>query len=342
MSVALWYYCNLADDMKASDVVSFVQIRRSVVQVNANTVRPTASLALRAVVDDELAVERSTYVLTASVAAAEVERAATEPMETETVKVEAVALVVSPVEKTVAHRVTVEAEVQESLSEVDTVVEVKDVDVIVAKEEKPASLDDVAVALEEMDSERVASNVLAFASRGKVLDKTEDVMLDAIAEPEKRFTRIASIPEDKENFVGVAKESGKTAYMVDHVNAASVEKAMEVVEVVEASSTTKVIAAIIATDDESETETQSKMLETPAIEKIEAAAVAKVNEAPEFEIDETMVIDPDVAAKEAAAIEAQTSSFSFIPEHIRNNSYAVSSVALAVTTAITAALLARR
>ncbi|CAI5743659.1 unnamed protein product [Peronospora destructor] len=260
MSVALWYYCNLTDDMKASDVVPFVQIRRSVVQVNANVVRPTASLPLRAVVDDELAVERSTYVLTASVAAVE----------------------------------------------------------------------------------KWASNVLAFASRGKVLDKSEDVMLDAIAEPEKRFTRIASIPKDKENPVGVAKESGKTAYVVDYVNAASVEKAMEVVEAVEASSITKVIAAIIATDDESETETQSKMLETPAIEKIEAAAVAKVNEAPEFEIDETMVIDPDVAAKEAAAIEAQTSSCSFIPEHIRNNSYAVSSVALAVTTAITAALLARR
>ncbi|RMX69502.1 hypothetical protein KXD40_002703 [Peronospora effusa] len=326
-----------------------------VVQVDANTLRPTASLACSPAVDDELAVGRSTYVLTASVAAtsAEVERAAIEPIETETDKIEAVVHVVSPVKKTVAHPVTVEAEVQESLSEVATgsttvhdavkvvaVVEDEVVDVIAATEKKPASIDDVAhegcaVALEEMDAEAAASDVLAPALGDKVLGNNEDV----IAEPKNHFTRKAFVPEDSGNSVEAAKGNGEAAHVVEHGNAASMKKTIEVVEAAEASSTMKMIAAIPATGDKFQTETQSEISETPAIEKVNIAAATKGNEVSESEIDETMVIDPDVVAKEAVA---QTSSFCFIPEPIRNNSYAVSSVALAVATAITAALLARR
>ncbi|CEG50054.1 uncharacterized protein PHALS_07783 [Plasmopara halstedii] len=92
-------------------------------------------------------------------------------------------------------------------------------------------------------------------------------------------------------------------------------------------------------DDESETETQSEKSEMNVTEAVETDVVVRVVAEPDSEIGETMVINPVVAAKEDAA---QTSSFGFIPEQLRKNSYAVSSVAVAVTTAIVATLMARR
>ncbi|KAL3658474.1 hypothetical protein V7S43_016606 [Phytophthora oleae] len=243
--------------------------------------------------------------------------------------------------------VAVEAKVEETASDVAVVETVNDAVEIVAVVEEEI-LDSVVAqaAVEEKSVEKeaeqpvsepavleepVAKDTTKDAEGAEapaveddipIVDKAEDVILDIDPEPRKLVTRMPSIPEDTESVHGVD----------DELPASENEDVVE-----EEPAPEKLIA-----DDESETETQSEISEAPAIEAVESVPIAKVEGEPESEIEETMVIDPALAAKEAAAVRKQTSAFSFIPEQIRNNSYAVSSVAVAVTTAIVATLVARR
>lgn len=407
MSVASWYYCNVLDD-EASAVVPVVQDRQNAVQVDtkAPAVRPAVSLALGAEVDDELAVARSTYVLSAAFAATsepktvkaepgmkelKVETVAEQVAETvETVTEEVVSetaevVAAEPVsietealeepvtgEEEVVEPAKVEAAVEETVSEVATVVEtVHDAveAVAVVEEEAVESVvggeEERSVELEQVDDEPVVDDVAELSdvaaaageapastcevSEEKPLDKAEDVTLDMIAEPRKLVTRMPSIPEDEDSAAGVVEESvdvdqvAEDAATDEAVELAAVQKTETVDEAVElppaAEEEEVPAAAKPVMDDESETETQSEISEATALEAVESA---EVNEEPESEIDETMVIDPHVTAQEAAAAEAQTSSYSFIPKQIRDHSYTVSSVAVALATAIAATLVARR
>ncbi|KAG6961055.1 hypothetical protein JG688_00009292 [Phytophthora aleatoria] len=376
MSVATWYYCNLLDEVSVE--VPVVQAPQNAVDggAKAPAVRPTAEVALGAEVDDELAVGRSTYVLAAAFAATvdskavkvEAEpveqEAVTEPVVAETVEMTVEIEVAEPVavekkpevakeedaspieeeptapvavdkveeeaiddaaadvvrevieEALTAEEdsVTVEAEVEETVSEVATVVETVAVvdEVLVEPVAAQAADEQEPVEVETAKEEEVASAAAEVSS--DIPDQKIAVMtLDTIEEPK------LSIPEDEQSVHEDKVPTEADEKLVDQAATTEEEPA----------------PAKPVTEYESETETQSEISEA-------TVDVAKAVEEPESEIDETMVIDPVVAAKEAAAVEAQTSSFSFIPEQIRKNSYAVSSVAVAVTTAIVATLVARR
>ncbi|KAG4060987.1 hypothetical protein JG687_00003968 [Phytophthora cactorum] len=372
MLVATWYYCNLLDEVSVE--VPVVQAPLNAVDGGAKVpaVRPTAEVALGAEVDDELAVGRSTYVLAAAFAATvdskavkvEAEpveqEAVTEPVVAETVEIEVAEPVAvekkpevakeedaSPIEEEptapvavdkveeeaiddaaadVVHEVieealtaeensvTVEAEVEETVSDVATVVETVAVvdEVLVEPVAAQAADEQEPVEVETAKEEEVASAAAEVSS--DIPDQKIAVMtLDTIEELK------LSIPEDEQSVHEDEVPTEADEKLVDQAATTEEEPA----------------PAKPVTEYESETETQSEISEA-------TVDVAKAVEEPESEIDETMVIDPVVAAKEAAAVEAQTSSFSFIPEQIRKNSYAVSSVAVAVTTAIVATLVARR
>ncbi|CAH0522371.1 unnamed protein product [Peronospora belbahrii] len=353
MSTSLWYYCNLIDHNEALDVVPVVQSRQSAVQIDTKTLRPTVSLVLEAVVGDELAVGRSTYVLSASIAAIslEEERAGIEHVGTELGNVRAVEAVVA---KTVTHLNTVKEEIQENMNEVPAMVETAHnaigeltrVDVAATEEKKLVLRGDVAqdpVALEEVVPQAVAADIVAPTPEGTDLDKIEDMMPGVIAESKTKFSIDKDlISEGKETSARVAKQSVEADCVDERIDAASVEKTAQASETIDASPTVEVKAANTATDNELDPELQSEKAEVLAIGTVQEAPAPKMNETLDSEIEETMVIDPDVAAKEAAESESQTSSFSFIPEQIRNNSYAISSVAVALATAITATLVARR
>ncbi|KAK1929808.1 Zonadhesin [Phytophthora citrophthora] len=380
MSTALWYYCN--EQNEASRAIPVVQRLQNAVQDDLKTsvVRREPQLVVGVEENDELAVGRSTYVLAAvfnaisDMTSAVVEQeeikkdlvAATEPVKVavkpdvveEPVVVVKVEEEMTPIvskeettdavvekkidEPVVVHEESVKTEVDEPVAVVETVkdavelvavVEEDILDSVVAQasvEEESAETEaeqpvSEPVVLEEtVEKETTKDEALpeapAVQSDIPVVDKTEDVMLDVDPEPRKLVTRMPSIPEDTESVHDEIPEN---------------EDVVE--EEQEAPASEKPIA-----DYESETETQSEISEAPVIEAVEPVAIAKIEDEPESEIEETMIIDPIVAAKEAAVVEKQTSAYSFIPEQIRNNSYAVSSVAVAVTTAIVATLVARR
>ncbi|ETO85595.1 hypothetical protein F444_00746 [Phytophthora nicotianae P1976] len=409
MSVAVWFYCNVLDEVSA--VVPVVQIRQNAVDdvPKAPAVRSTSELALGAEVDDELAVGRSTYVMAAAFSAttdskvvkveAKVKKtvvehvAATEKVVAEVVEVdvaepeeevankaeEAVETVkeevakeeiknenVKPVEEELVEQVivdkveqealddaaaevvnevieesltvaedavTVEAEVEETISEVTSVVEtVRDavetvavvdeviVESVVAQTADEEEKSDEVEAAKEESASVAAELPTSLKLSSDIPDqKPVDTSEDVVEEPKPLIPDELNAHEDK-----LATEDTIVK------DTELVECAAQDVDQAEESEPAKPVA-----DYESETETQSEISEAPV-------EVAKVVEEPESEIDETMVIDPVVAAKEAAAVEAQASSFSFIPEQIRKHSYAASSVAVAVTTAIVATLVARR
>ncbi|KAG7391990.1 hypothetical protein PHYPSEUDO_002696 [Phytophthora pseudosyringae] len=362
MSVASWYYCNLLED-EVSAEVPVVQGLQSAVRgdLKVPAVRPSTALAWGAEVDDELTVGRSTYVLSAACAATPnaTEKVEAEPVAVEAVEVEssvpeqepaepvvteAVAEAVEVVERENVEPVEEEEEVekQEAATEAaaqsiaveeETIAEAKETvrEVATAHEavETPAVVEDEETPV---DVEQVAHEPVPEPDQ-KLADKAEDVTLVVDPEPRKLVTRMASIPEDDESVRGVDDDVPADENVTEDV---VVEETEELVEAVPAE---EVAATKPVSDDESETETQSEISEATATEATEAAPVAKVLDEPESEIDETMVIDPAVATKEAVA---QTSPYSFIPEPIRKNGYAVSSVAVAVATAIAAALVARR
>ncbi|KAG1700745.1 hypothetical protein DVH05_011604 [Phytophthora capsici] len=361
MSTALWYYCN--EQGEASEAIPVVQRLQNAVQddLKMSVVRPELKLVAGVEEADELAVGRTTYVLaavfnatpnTTSVVVEKVEIkkdlvAASEPVKITTkpdvaeepvvdVKVEEEVTQIpleeeatDVVEEKVKEPMVVheEAEIKETVEVVKTVKDAVEIVAVVEEDildsvvaQAATEEDTVSEPKETVTQETTKDEALLEQSDAPVVDEAEDVMIDVDPEPRKLVTRMPSIPEDT---ASVHDEIPKNEDVVE--------------EEQEAPAHVKPIA-----DYESETETQSEISEAPAIEAVEPVAIAKSEDEPESEIEETMVIDPVIAAKEAAAVEKQTSAFSFIPEQIRNNSYAVSSVAVAVTTAIVATLVARR
>ncbi|KAE8990141.1 hypothetical protein PR003_g2063 [Phytophthora rubi] len=278
---------------------------------------------------------------------------ATEPVVVEEAVKEAVNEAAAVVE-TVHDAVETVAVVEEEIVETVAVVEEEIVETVVAQaaveEEKPAEVEPVVdepvaepVAADEATKDEVPEAAIetpALTSEGPE-EKADDVALDAIDEPRKLVTRMSSIPEDEENVVE-AGQPAEEEVVAEPVDVPAVEKEEEVIDVAESTSAVEeaLAAAKTVTDDVSDT--QSEVSEAPATEAVDPAPVAKVDKEPESEIEETMVIDAELAAKGASAANQETSSFSFIPEQIRKNSYAVSSMAVAVTTAIVATLVARR
>ncbi|KAI9987109.1 hypothetical protein PInf_022967 [Phytophthora infestans] len=412
MSVAVWYYCNLLDEVSAD--VPVVQTQRNTgddVVAKAPVVRPATGLALGVEVDDELAVGRSTYVLAAALTTSKKEKDETE----DEVKETAAELVVAT-ETVVADTVKVEvAETKEVTEKIATEVEdeveqaAKETTEVAKDETKqqdasPVETEPVApVVVDEVEAEALddAAAEVVHEVMEEALLVTEDAVT-AAAEVEEDVSEVASevetVHDAVETVVAIKEEitepvavqaadeevkpvevelATKDAASTEWLSSPTLsseapeqklaDKAEVVIEEPEPSipedeqsvhedkePTEKIIAADdestakevaqpspaeeqlkSVTEYESETETQSEISEA-------AVEAAKVVEEPESEIDETMVIDPVVAAKEAAAVEVQTSSFNFIPEQIRKHSYAASSVAVAVTTAIVATLVARR
>uniref|UniRef100_M4BEV1 Uncharacterized protein n=1 Tax=Hyaloperonospora arabidopsidis (strain Emoy2) TaxID=559515 RepID=M4BEV1_HYAAE len=182
-----------------------------------------------------------------------------------------------------------------------------------------------------------------------LIEKETIVQLVTVEEEEEAVSQVmTSVEIEQEVVVAVKNEEGDVAV------AQTVEKEVlttsgegaetkgkmeeEVVEAVRVSVATK----LPTTDDECKTAIQLESSEVSAVEVVESTRAASVIEDPNSEIEETMVIDRELAATEAADSMARTSSLSCIPDHIRNNSYAVSSVAVAVAAAVAATLLARR
>jgi hypothetical protein len=210
----------------------------------------------------------------------------------------------------------------------------------------------------ETKSEWVATEVVAEGG-GFVLE-TEAVSLV------EKETIVEVVTVEEEEVVGQATSSVEIEQEVvevvaavknEHVDVAVVQTVeKEVLKTSEEGAVTKgkmeeevveavgvsVAAELPTADDEFKTAIQLESFEAFAVEAVEVTCAAMVNEDPNSEIEETMVIDRDVAATEAADSKARSSSLSCIPDHIRNNSYAVSSVAVAVAAAVAATLLARR
>ncbi|KAI9987140.1 hypothetical protein PInf_023015 [Phytophthora infestans] len=415
MSVAVWYYCNLLDEVSAD--VPVVQTQRNTgddVVAKAPAVRPAAGLALGVEVDDELAVGRSTYVLAAALTISKKEKDETEDefketaaelvVATETVVADTVKVEVAETKEVTEKIATeVEDEVEQAAKETTEVakdetkqqdaspVETEPVAPVVVDEVEAEALDDAAAevvhevmeeallvtedavtaaAEVEEDVSEVASEVETVHDAVETVvaikeEITEPVAVQAADEEVKPVevelatkdaastewlsspTLSSEAPEQKlADKAEVVIEEPEPSIPEDEQSVHEDKEPTEKIIAADDESTAKEVAqpspaeeqpasAKSVTEYESETETQSEISEAT----VEAA---KVVEEPESEIDETMVIDPVVAAKEAAAVEAQTSSFSFIPEQIRKHSYAASSVAVAVTTAIVATLVARR
>ncbi|KAE8989270.1 hypothetical protein PF004_g19115 [Phytophthora fragariae] len=277
------------------------------------------------VADEEVAAEDATEPVVVEEAVKEAVNEAAAVVETVHDAVETVAVVEEEIVETVVAQAAVE---EEKPAEVEPVVDEPVAEPVAADE---ATKDEVPEA---------AIETPALTSEGPE-EKADDVALDAIDEPRKLVTRMSSIPEDEENVVE-AGQPAEEEVVAEPVDVPAVEKEEEVIDVAESTSAVEeaLAAAKTVTDDVSDT--QSEVSEAPATEAVDPAPVAKVDEEPESEIEETMVIDAELAAKEASAANQETSSFSFIPEQIRKNSYAVSSMAVAVTTAIVATLVARR
>ncbi|OWY97748.1 hypothetical protein PHMEG_00031646 [Phytophthora megakarya] len=320
------------------------QIEMKPVAENRTVVRVEVEAAVRTVpmVEVEKAEEAIEVAVVQKVKKALVnEKKVVEPIVDEVVEATVVEGAVKVVKEVATVVETAVDAKEETIESVVTQAEVEEGNPIKIEEptSKPAGEsevpDQIVVEKEVDDADAPVSPILfCEVPDEKILDKAGDDTMAGLRMPK----RMVSIPEDEENVVEVEDEEDvdQVAEETELVDNSAVDRTQEVV------TPAKELTAKPATDDESETETQSVISEVTAMGAVESVAVAKTNKEPESEIDETMVFDPAIAAKEAAAIETQASSFSFIPDQLRKNSYTVSSVAVAITTAIVTTLVTRR
>uniref|UniRef100_A0AAV1VP71 Uncharacterized protein n=1 Tax=Peronospora matthiolae TaxID=2874970 RepID=A0AAV1VP71_9STRA len=210
-------------------------------------------------------------------------------------------------------------------------------------EEEETALEGVATEA----TEKGGGGVLETEAVGLIEEETIVSLVTVETEEEEVSQVIASVEIEQEVAAAVKNEEGgvAVAHAVEKevltTSGEGVETTGMMEEKVVEAEGVSVAAKLPITHDECETAIQLESFEASAVEVVESTRAASVVEDPNSEIDETMVIDRDVAATEAADSKARTSSLSCIPDHIRNNSYAVSSVAVAVAAAVAATLLAR-
>ncbi|KAG7400899.1 hypothetical protein PHYBOEH_003810 [Phytophthora boehmeriae] len=207
-----------------------------------------------------------------------------------------------------------------------------------------------------VESDAIATEVSADATvADTVEEKLGDGTTESGTEIAKRTERMPSIPEDdtlagestaavEEKAVTVIEEKNEenAARPLEENAVSDEQKKTEEVEAAEPSNAAEESVAAKVVVDESECETQSEISEAPAIDAAEPVSSTKIEDEPESEIGEYMVIDAEVAAKDAAVSKGEVGMLGFISEQLRKNSYVVSSVAVAVATIVGATLAARR
>ena len=327
MRPALWYYCNLRDTSETFCEVPMAQEHQRAARVDTTALveRPPRSVAFTGETDDELSVPRSTFKLAAEFAA------------TSDVTVVEVGRDVSREGDTASERVATEPVAPavvdgggSSALETEAVysMEKSVVEVVAVEEEEEGGGGGGQVEATAVEVEQDAVDVVAVAT---------DTVVDVVT-----VETVGTVAKSRESRSSAGREDAESDARTCAATVATT--AHGVVEALGSSLAPDVsMAAKRTTDDACTTASQPKSSNVSAPEAVEATCAAEVDEDLESEIEETMVIDRDVAATEAAAApDAQTSSLSFLPEQIRNNSYAVSSVAVAVAAAVAATLLARR
>ncbi|KAI9914133.1 hypothetical protein PsorP6_005963 [Peronosclerospora sorghi] len=220
------------------------------------------------------------------------------------------------------------AATQEEQSAVEIVNESVNIDQVAVSVGADAQMDD-----EILEGKEVV-RTLEFASKEEVKTVHEAVEV-ATAIEENIDVAINSVRCYEESAGRSVNEKAGTNKVIDesHEPVDHTTRTNETVGTLESSSSEA------AKGEESETETQSEISEVPAVDVVEPS---KLNEESESEVDETMMINPMIAAKENGVGKAQAPWFNFIPAPVRHNGYAVSSVGVAVATVIAAALIARR
>ncbi|CAI5728203.1 unnamed protein product [Hyaloperonospora brassicae] len=322
---ALWYYCNLRDTSETSCVVPMAQEHRRAARGDTTALveRPPRSVAFTGETDDELSVPRSTFVLAADFAAtsdgtiAKVGRGVSREKDTASERVATEPVAPAVVEGGGSFALETEAVYSMEKSVVR---------VVAAEEEGGGGGGQVEATAVEVEQDAV-----------EVVAVITDTVVDVVV-----AEAVETVAKSRESYSSAGRDDAGTDATTC---AATVAKtASDVVGALGSSLTPDVsTAAKRTTGDACTTASQPKSSNVSAQEAVGSTCAAEVDEDLESEIDETMVIDRDVAATEAAAApDAQTSSLSFLPEQIRNNSYAVSSVAVAVAAAVAATLLARR
>ncbi|RLN69157.1 hypothetical protein BBP00_00000529 [Phytophthora kernoviae] len=300
----------LIEEIAALEVNEVPTVKAVTKQVAAEPVEVAAVEEETASTPDESVALVETEVVTANVAAEEVEEikeeVAAEPEKSFTEDV---------VVDNVAKASEVEAVIEEVASETAVVEETSK-----SVNEPPTSEVLIEEPVAEVVNDTIAAEVSAVSTvADNVEDKLGDVTADAAGEITKRIERMSSIPEDdtpvEENAAAVEEKAAavveeKTEEIAtpapdENVVSEAHEKTAEAEEAELTDAVKEVAATVVA--DESECETQSEISEAPAIDAAEPATSTKIDDEPESEIGEYMVIDAEAAAKNAAVVEAAVS-----------------------------------
>ncbi|KAF4325156.1 hypothetical protein BBO99_00000498 [Phytophthora kernoviae] len=299
----------LTEEIAALEVNEVPTVKAVTKQVAAEPVEVAAVEEEIASTPDESVALVETEVVTVNVAAEEVEEikeeVAAEPEKSFTEDV---------VVDNVAKASEVEAAIEEVTSETAVVEETSK-----SVNEPPTSEVLIEEPVAEVVNDTIAAEISAVSTvADNVEDKLGDVTTDAAGEITKRIERMSSIPEDdtpveenaaavEEKAAAVVEKTEEIATPVPDENVVSKahEKTAEAEEAEPTNAVKEVVVTVVA--DESECETQSEISEAPAIDAAEPATSTKIDDEPESEIGEYMVIDAEAAAKNAAVVEAAVS-----------------------------------
>ncbi|TDH70512.1 hypothetical protein CCR75_007051 [Bremia lactucae] len=350
MPTSFWYYCNLLDETSA--VVPLVQPLQNSVNICARVrgERFMTKQTLESEAYDELAVARSTYVLAAATQDAEI---------IDKTKIDSAAKVPDAGATDVRAKVAQVAYRKERKEKNTTAIKnipeepIVKIEMEATGDNRPIIGEGLAAKLESLDlAAETETETLTIAEKetATIADEETATIADkgtvTLAEAKACGTFQASNESIVEPAIEAVMKKKSSLDTTASCEISALTSSVKAIDVSNERENLMTPNSVISEVDQEQFATSDLLNKSEVVNdqdkrniQAEIIKMAATEASTDSEVEETMVIDPVVAAEETTA---PASSFSYVSEQICKNGYAVSSVAVAVTTAILATLIARR